>query len=385
MRKILFADCHHFYQYIMAGDRQYTLQFANHGWDTAYISNPLSPFNIIFGKNKKLIFNRLLNHIKNGVNIKKYLWYYEPFTFVPFHNYSFLNSDWLIDNYYRFTVPSIKAIIKKRAFSNIDVLWLGTPYQKFWKDILDYKFFIYRLGDNMRALSNISNVLLNAQDNVIKSADLILVTSKVLLNEYKNIFSNKEFIYFPNGVDLSNFIREEYKKPIEFYKVHNRIALYIGAIDEWFDFDLLMNVAKKCREISFMIIGPDNLGFMRKPLEKNVYYLGPRKYIEIPNYIYYCDCGIIPFKNSKLVQTICPIKMYEFFSLGKPVVSREWNELKLLDSPCLLAKNSKEFVDILKDKNTFSISSRKLVAYSQENSWYKRYIQILKILEKRAI
>ena len=52
MRKILFVNSHYFDEYSMLGQRRYPLQFANHGWDTAYTTNPLSPFNTLFAMDK---------------------------------------------------------------------------------------------------------------------------------------------------------------------------------------------------------------------------------------------------------------------------------------------------------------------------------------------
>lgn len=377
--KILNASSPNFLGNRLLGANYYALKFANDGWQVAYISNPLSPFNTIFGKDKKYILKLLKNHIKNGVYINNNLWYYVPFTFIPFHKNTIFDQSWFIDNYYRFTVPSIKSIIENKEFSSVDVLWLGDSCQEFWLNILKYKCCIYRLGDNTKEFCQASKTLLKAEENIIKHSDFILVSSKVLLQEYAHRFINQEFIYCPNGVCLTNFIRNRYYKPKEFTNINTRIALYVGAIDCWFDWELLINIAKKCPEISFFIIGNDRLGNFKKTSE-NIYYLGPKKYTEIPNYIYYCDCGIIPFNTSNLVQTISPIKMYEFFSLGKPVISRVWEELKLLDAPCFLADNEAEFVDILKDNNTFSISSKKLVDYALENTWDKRYIQILKVI-----
>ena len=104
MRKIPFVDSHYFDEYFMLGQRQYALQFANHGRDTAYITNPLSPFNTLFGKDKGGIFARLPSHIKNGANIKEHLWYYVPFKFLPFRNHTIFDKRWFLDNYYRFTI-----------------------------------------------------------------------------------------------------------------------------------------------------------------------------------------------------------------------------------------------------------------------------------------
>jgi hypothetical protein len=385
MRRILIADSHYFDQYGMLGQRQYSLQFANHGWDVAYITNPLTPLNTIFGRDKRHISIRLLNHIKSGVNIKDHLWYYVPFTLVPFHNNTVFDRQWFFDNYYRFMVPPIKSVIKSKGFSSVDVLWLGTSHQSFWQDILDYKCCIYRLADYPGGFQGDSDITVTAMEQIIQSSDFILVTSKVLLRKYKSRFPGKEFIYCPNGVDLSNFVRNQYHRPEEYERIHSRIALYVGAIGEWFDQQLLVNIAKLCPEIVFVIIGVDRHGKMKGISQRNIHYLGPRYHEEIPNYIYYCDCGIIPFNNSKLVQTISPIKMYEFFALGKPVVSRAWEELRLLNSPCLLANDATQFADILKDKGTFTANHEELVDYAKQNTWHKRYLKIIKALERYGI
>jgi teichuronic acid biosynthesis glycosyltransferase TuaH len=377
MKKILFADSHYFDEYFVLGQHQYATLFADHSWDVAFVPNPLSPFNVLLGKNKKGILARILNHIRGGDYNKRHLWYYIPFTFIPFHNHTVFNKEWFLNNYYMFSLPSIRSTINKKGFSSVDVLWLGTAHQKFWLNILDYKCCIYRIADNFKN----SDVLIRAQETVTESADIILVTSKVLLGRLEQKFRSKKLVYIPNGVDLSNFIRSHYRRPRELQNLNNKIALYVGAIGEWFDQKFLMNVAKNCPEISFVIIGVDGCRKMRNISEKNVHFLGPRPYESIPDYIYYSDCGIIPFDNSEIVQSISPIKMYEFFSLGKPVISSAWEELRLINAPCFLATNANEFTDILKDKNTYRQNSQSLIDYAKLNTWSGRYFKILEIID----
>ncbi|OQA48651.1 MAG: putative teichuronic acid biosynthesis glycosyltransferase TuaH [Bacteroidetes bacterium ADurb.Bin302] len=385
MKKILFADSHYFDEYYMLGQRQYALQFSKNNWDTAFITNPLSIFNIFLGNNKRRIIDRLHNHFRGGTISKDNLWYYIPFTLIPFHNNTIFDKKWFLDNYYRFTIPPVTTILKKSGFSSIDILWIGTPHQKFLKDIIKYKCCVFRLADNTKEFKKSGNTLLKAQEEMLQSADIILVTSMVLLDELRNDYPDKEFIYCPNGVDSSNFLRSQYNIPEEYLRIKNPIALYIGAIEEWFDLQLVSDLAKRCPKVNFVIIGVDKYEKMKKfSLIKNIFYLGPKQYHDIPNYIYYCDCGIIPFNNSKLVQSVSPIKMYEFFILGKPVVSKRWKELSLLNSPCYLANDLQDFVGILNDRNIFSIDSTRLINYAQKNTWEDRYLKIITTLQDKG-
>jgi hypothetical protein len=384
MRKILIADSHYLDEHFMLGQRQYARQFVKDNWKAALVTNPLSPFNTVFGENKRSVLKRMRNHMKNGADIDKSLWYYVPFTLLPFHNNTFFDKKYFFNNYHRFMVPSLAKLIRKKDFSSVDVLWLGTAHQKFWLDFVDYKCSVFRLADNIKAFKKSGEILLEAQEKVIEAADVVCVTSKLLLEKYKDRYNHTAFLYLPNGVDLSHFIRENYIPPPEYRQIKKPVALYVGAIDTWFDFDLLRDTADKCPEISFVIIGADSSGKL-KNMSRNIFYLGPKDYSQIPDYIYHSDCGIIPFDKSEIVQTVSPIKMYEFFSLGKPVISRAWDELKRLDCPCLMADTAEEFAEHLKDKQLFSQNNNHLMDYAANNSWESRYHTLVDYLERNSL
>jgi len=208
-----------------------------------------------------------------------------------------------------------------------------------------------------------------------------MVTSMVLINELRYKYKNVNFIHCPNGVDLSNFLREDYKEPSEYKGLTKRKALYVGAIDEWFDEGLLKYLVEHSPEIQFFIIGPDRLRKMKSLDGPNLHYLGPRPYFEIPDYMYYADFGIIPFKSTKLVRCVNPIKMYEFFCLGKQIVSTAWEELELSETPCLLARSKKEFLDYIKSDTVLNPDREYLIQYAKQNTWEKRLTNPLKLLD----
>ena len=43
---------------------------------------------------------------------------------------------------------------------------------------------------------------------------------------------------------------------------------------------------------------------------------------DMPNYLIKFDVCLIPFKKNKVTEAVDPVKLYEYFSLGKPVVAR---------------------------------------------------------------
>jgi len=380
MKKILFAAPHFFSGFVRVGGQQYAKLLSKNNWKVIYSSNFLSPFNLLFGKNRTDIRMRFSNYLRGGENINENLKSHAFLTFLPHHNFTIFDRKWLLYNYYKFTFPQINKMIKKNSFKDVDVLWIDSPSQIFWKNIINFKKSIYRIPDAIEEFSKNREVIIKAHEDAIHSVDTVIVTSKVLINELKEKYKNVNFLYCPNGVDLSNFIKDKYHKPDEYLDIKGKIALYVGAIGEWFDEELLLYLADNSKDINFFIIGPDRTNKMKAIKKSNISYLGPKEYKDVPDYMYQADFGIIPFKSTKLVRCVNPIKLYEFFSLGKQVVSVSWEELELLKSPCLLAKNSSEFLELIHSDMVIHPDHSCLTNYANRNTWESRLRDILKLI-----
>ncbi len=114
------------------------------------------------------------------------------------------------------------------------------------------------------------------------------------------------------------------------------------------DVELIKYCSDKLKEIDFYLIGPINkdLGILND--SKNVHILGKKNYKEIPNYIYYSDVALIPFEVNELTNSVSPIKLYEYMSLGLNVVSTNLKEVKYINSPAYIADSYEKFVNYIK-------------------------------------
>jgi hypothetical protein len=380
MNRIVFAAPHYYSSFIQVGAQHYARVLSKNSWNVLYFSNYLSPFNLFLSKDRRDIGSRLSNHIHGGERINPNLFAYVPFSFLPHHNFTIFDKRWFLDNAYRFTVPPVTGILRKHLFENVDVLWIDCPNQIFWKNIIGHTKSIYRIFDDIEAFQKVGPVLMEAHEEALLSSDVVIVTSKALIKDLTRKYKDVSFRHCPNGVDLTNFLREEYVKPNEFKNIKGRKALYVGAIDDWFDENLLAYIASHSPEIDFCVIGPDRLGKMSGINQRNIHYLGPKPFKEIPNYMFYADFGIIPFKSNRLVRCVNPIKMYEYFSLGRQVISTSWEELELLKVPCLLANNKEEFLEYVNGDQVLYPDNRYLTQYAKENTWENRLRDILGLL-----
>ena len=102
------------------------------------------------------------------------------------------------------------------------------------------------------------------------------------------------------------------------------IAGYYGALARWFDYELLETTARRRPDWNFLLIGPDYDGSLRRAPAlacPNVAWIGPRPYASLPAYLRVFDVATIPFRLGPITMATSPLKLYEYFAGGRPVVT----------------------------------------------------------------
>jgi glycosyltransferase involved in cell wall biosynthesis len=101
------------------------------------------------------------------------------------------------------------------------------------------------------------------------------------------------------------------------------------------------------------MVGPLDFEFRNAHLRTipNLRWIGRREYGEMPRYISAFDVCLIPFLAGKVSQTTNPVKVFEYFALGKPVVSTPMHELLTFrnDGLLRLAQGKEEFASAVRE------------------------------------
>ena len=133
----------------------------------------------------------------------------------------------------------------------------------------------------------------------------------------------------------------------------------MGAIEDWFDYDLMRHAARQLTGHTFLLVGPTRGNQWRELAEiPNIRFLGPRPYQEVGGYVKWADVAIIPFRRTPLVEDVSPIKLFEYLATGTPVVATEWKELKSIDPPCRLISSREDFVNAVAEESVNPSFSR---------------------------
>ncbi len=381
MKKLFWAANTYWNSPFQVGAQHLARQFLADGWQVVFVSDPISPFHFLQSSTAFSAKDRFKSwHMGGHRDCSENLIFYSPLTLASPHNKPLLRSSWVLDHWHRLTVPSLKNFLQKNDCQKVDLLISDTVTGHIWKQLIDAGKNVFRVTDNSVGFSKTTPPMQEKERDCIKSADLVTCTSKGIVSQLRAMGA-KSTLYLPNGVDIEQYSQPADEPPQEYKSIKRPIAVYVGAIDEWFDYQLINYASEIRQDISFVLIGPEAMARTKIVKRHNVFILGAKPNATISNYLNYADVGLIPFdiKNHKtLVDYISPLKLYEYMASGLPVLSVKWQELAGLNSPAVLYENQHEFFLGL-DKiiaNNFSWvhkNKRNFIEYSLKNSWQSRY------------
>lgn len=238
------------------------------------------------------------------------------------------------------------------------------------------------------------------EETIIKAARIIFVNSPLSLDHVKKF--NKTSFLTPWGCSEDFFEKERIKTPVEVEKIPQPRIGFVGHLNHRVDMKLLYRLAFANKSWSFILVGPVfdydpqqskkvNFYFWLEKLKKlpNVYLIGSKPKKEVKNYISSFDVCLIPYDTKQeFVKGCNPMKFYEYLALEKPVVSVPIVALNKFPKEAVVLANSackfsKGIDSCLKSVNNPEvISIRKKIA--QENTWERRVLFVLKIIDEEA-
>lgn len=230
---------------------------------------------------------------------------------------------------------------------------------------------VYDCLDEYSDFSNIDHSIIQKEINLLQNCDLVVTTSKYLFN--KVIKHNHNTILIPNAGDFEHFHNLSTNCKLNY--IHKPIIGYFGAIAEWFDIELIIHIARDRPDWNLVLIGNTD-GCSIKKAEKlpNVYFLGEKKYTDLPDFLYWFDVCLIPFKLTELIKATHPVKFYEYLSTGKPVVSAKLPELLQYNHLCYFYENKDEAINVISQalhENDEKLREKR-IQFAQENTWDNR-------------
>lgn len=242
---------------------------------------------------------------------------------------------------------------------------------------------IYDCMDHHEGFGNVSNDLIKLEKEMMCKFDQIIVSSAWLEKQAQQF--NNNIVIIRNAGEYEHFNNP----PTKIYSdpKGRKIIGYYGAIAEWFDLELVQNLALAEPNALILLIGNDtiNASHISKAIP-NIIFIGEVPYDQLPFYLYAFDVCLLPFKISPLTLATNPVKIYEYLASGKPVVSVDLPEISQFENLVQRAKTSNEFISLvstcLKSPNPEAnqIESRKQFACKQ--TWNHRVNDLVQAIQQ---
>lgn len=254
---------------------------------------------------------------------------------------------------------------------------------------LEPSIFVFDTIDNWLVhpqMKSLRNILKENYEIINKEANIITSVSR---NNFSLFKSNKNLIEIPNGVNL------EFFKPMKVSREEKKIVFgYIGKIQSRFDFNLLDKCASYFKHEMFYIYGPildKESKYTASKLERkhnNIFFRGEVNYNKLPKVINNFDICLIPHKNNEFTKSMSPLKIFEYISCGKQVVSTQIHGVENISEYIYLSKSDSSFIknceSAIEKIQKYDISMNSIVreSISKEISWENRKNKIIEVIEK---
>jgi glycosyltransferase involved in cell wall biosynthesis len=256
------------------------------------------------------------------------------------------------------------------------VHWIYKPNHHFF--VPDRQSFIYEVYDEYTmdfSTGQPIKEMVEMEPPVLAGANHVFFTSEPLAERKK--CHCRSWSVVGNGVAFEVFDAYRIETPDD--ASLRRSVGYLGNLSDFFDWQLMTDVAIAMPEVDFFFHGQiehHRLAKVKDQVDRlmgmpNTYFSGrvtrPVGAAAINRY----DALIIPFVVNEAMHAVNPLKLWEYLSAGKPVVMTPMDAVESIKDVVFFAKTPKEWVDVLESllSQDGDHISTKCVLYSKPKAW----------------
>lgn len=276
----------------------------------------------------------------------------------------------------------------KRAFTR-RVLWLFSPehvwmipiFGRTFESLYDCVDYHVGASNNPKQQANIFRL----ETQLLNQSTHVTVNSQALFSIHKG--KREDIVVVPQGFRLQAF---QGKQKVVKLPYPRPIIGYIGGVNRRMNYALVEGIAQRLPFCTVIIVGPlqDAVGArgVRRLLRySNVVWIGDMPKYQIASVVSAFDIGIIPYDVSSAYNRYSfPMKTFEYFYMGKPVIATPIVELKRFANLVKIGSTVNEWekhINNLVSKQWPSSYKKKQRRLAMANSWNKKINVILRVIQ----
>lgn len=280
----------------------------------------------------------------------------------------------------------IQRLFLKRYIKRCDTVWIMHPDQyEILKTKIKNKRVVYDCMDDYSQFPHLAEreqyYLRNVEEELVKRADYTFYTSKTLQQRHKIRYKSIQKSYvINNGFEPIENIVEDSKVRGFLEGINGKKLIYIGAIAQWFDLELIQEVLNNNPDIHIVLFGPTDIEL---PNLERLHCFGKIPHSSIYTAMKYADVLMMPFKINSLIEAVDPIKVYEYIYSTKPILVPDYEEMKKFKDYVTIYRNAEDFnqqlAGLIEKADTYNLE-----VFKQTNTWEARARQICTILNNEG-
>lgn len=277
-----------------------------------------------------------------------------------------------------------------RQASHITVL-MSWPRKAYLLEAIPYDTFVYEYIDDISLFYYYTDEMKQLHYTLMQKADLVTCTARALYEDAR-AYTDKVLLN-PNAGDHAFFAgnRTHPVEPslAEQIKGYDCVIGYYGCLASWFDYELVMEVARKMPRWCFVLVGycfDGTVSVLHNAKIPNIILCPAQPYQNLPAYVSAFDIQTIPFLINDITNATSPVKLFEYMATRKPILTSALPECLQYESVAIY-HSSEEFITKVQQLCALEQNDEYYHTMDREalaNTWDARVGQILDVIKGDA-
>ncbi len=325
--------------------------------------------NLSSGRDLKKIVTKLGAFFRGARHEGDRLWVYTPLVLPLPHSPWATRANRLL---LRFMLGRLRRQLGMTEFQ----LWTFLPNATEYVGTLGEAVSVYYCTDEWSKFTGVNErKMADAERELCRKVDILFATAQSLLDNRRPL--NLECHLATHGVEVEKFARaldDATPLPADLADLPRPILGFYGLLEDWLDYDLLVTLARRRPDWTFVLLGKAVVDVSRLEAVPNVRLLGRKPHDELPAYCKAFDVGLIPYQLTERLLHVNPIKLREYLCAGLPVVSAALPEVERYQPLCAIARTPDEWERAIEDalKADTPEARRARSAAMRDESWDRK-------------
>ena len=163
-------------------------------------------------------------------------------------------------------------------------------------------------------------------------------------------------------------------------KLPSRVFGYVGMISHWFDVDAIQTILDADQRDRVVLVGPSEIEL---PVHPRLVCTGRIPKERVDGWIRSFDVCLYPFQRTPLIDTIDPVKIYEYLAHNKPILAADSLEMNKFGSLVFTYRTQEQLRELVgRDLPVPFGCQEQRSRFVEENCWDSRMAVITEALNK---